>query len=58
MEKSVEAFLTEYARRTVSRRCRFCGQAAPDAAAEPICNRDGLVGPHSYVDVPAEGSQS
>jgi len=35
--------------RTV-RRCRHCGVTA-DTSAEPICNRDGLVGSHSYADV-------
>lgn len=32
--------------------CRYCGQIAPDPAAEPICHGpDGLVTSHSYRDV-------
>lgn len=35
----------------MNRVCRYCGQTAPDPAAEPICpGRDGLVGPHSWID--------
>lgn len=36
----------------VVRLCRHCGRRAGETPeAEPICNRGGLVGPHSYVDV-------
>jgi hypothetical protein len=36
----------------MTRRCRFCGITAEESAqmTESICNRDGFVGPHSFVD--------
>jgi len=43
-------------RQTIGTRrvCRHCGTPAAIAAeqAEPICNQGGLVGGHSYVEVP------
>lgn len=34
------------------RKCEFCGITGAESAArgESFCNRDGLVGPHSFVD--------
>lgn len=34
--------------------CANCGLRAPDPRSEPICNVNGLVGPHRWV--PAEHS--
>ncbi len=38
--------------RPIVRVCRHCGTLASEAAlqGEPICNRGGMVGAHSYVD--------
>lgn len=38
----------------MTRVCQFCGISGKDAAnqGESICNRDGLVGPHSFMDMP------
>ena len=35
------------------RRCRHCGiEAGTDMSAEPICSHGGLVGSHSYEELP------